>query len=193
MKLSPQILLSAYCEGVFPMADEDGEIFWYDPNPRAILPLNSFHMSRSLTRKVRQAHFEIRLNSSFTAVIHACAHRGPEREETWISKEIIDSYSMLHKLGYAHSVETWIDGELVGGLYGVAVNGLFAGESMYSVRRDASKIALVYLVQHLRRQGFLLLDVQFMTEHLRRFGAIEISWAEYSELLAQAIILPVSF
>ena len=193
MELSPQLLLSAYCQGVFPMADEDGAIFWYDPDPRAILPLDRFHVSRSLRRKVRQEHYEVRLNSSFPAVIQACAQPGPDREETWISTEIMDDYVKLHQLGYAHSVETWIEGELVGGLYGVAINGLFAGESMFSIKRDASKIALVFLVKHLRRRGFLLLDVQFMTDHLQRFGAIEISRADYHEQLARAIMLPVSF
>lgn len=193
MELTPQLLLSAYCQGVFPMADEDGTIYWYDPDPRAILPLDRFHVSRSLRRKVRQEDFEVRLNSSFPAVIQACAQSGPDREETWISTEIIDDYIKLHQLGYAHSVETWIDGELVGGLYGVAVNGLFAGESMFSSKRDASKIALVFLVKHLRRRGFLLLDVQYMTDHLRRFGAIEISRADYHEQLTRAITLPVSF
>jgi leucyl/phenylalanyl-tRNA--protein transferase len=193
MELSPQLLLSAYCQGVFPMADEDGDIYWYDPDPRAILPLKSFHVSRSLQKKVRQARFEIRINSSFSAIIQACALHGPDREETWISTEIIESYKMLHQLGFAHSVETWFDDELVGGLYGVAVNGMFAGESMFSTIRDASKIALVYLVNYLRERGFILLDVQFMTDHLRRFGAIEVSRAEYHERLAHAIKLPVSF
>ena len=193
MKLSLQLLLSAYCQGVFPMADDDGTIFWYDPDPRAILPLDKFHVSRSLRRKVRQEDFEVRLNSSFPAVIKACAQPGPDREETWISAEIIDDYIKLHQLGYAHSVETWIEGQLVGGLYGVAVNGLFAGESMFSKMRDASNIALVFLVKHLRRRGFLLLDVQYMTDHLQRFGAIEISRADYHEQLTRAITLPVSF
>ena len=193
MELSPQLLLSAYCQGVFPMADEDGMINWYDPDPRAVLPLDRFHVSRSLRRKVRQEDFEVRLNSSFPAVIQACAKPGPGREETWISPEILDDYIKLHQLGYAHSVETWIEGELVGGLYGVAVNGFFAGESMFSSKRDASKIALIFLVNHLRRQGFLLLDVQYMTDHLQRFGAIEISRVSYHEQLTRAITLPVSF
>lgn len=193
MQLSSQLLISAYCQGVFPMADEDGEIFWYDPDPRAILPLDDFHISRSLKRKMRQGNYEIRLNSAFTEVIRACAQPGQDREGTWINSDIIDGYFKLHQLGHAHSVETWVEGDLVGGLYGVAVNGLFAGESMFSTRRDASKLALVYLVNHLRQQRFLLLDIQFMTEHLRRFGAVEISRAEYHEQLAWAITIPVSF
>lgn len=193
MQLSPQLLLSAYIQGVFPMADEDGEIFWYDPDPRAILPLDRFHISRSLQRKVKQGRFEIRLNSSFPDVIRACAKTGRDRWSTWISSDIIDGYIDLHKLGYAHCVETWMEGELSGGLYGVAINGLFAGESMFSIKRDASKLALVFLVKYLRRQGFTLLDIQFMTEHLRRFGAVEVSRVDYQELLAKAISLPVSF
>ena len=175
------------------MADEDGEIFWYDPDPRAILPLDGFYVSRSLQRKVRQGRYEIRVNSSFSAVVRACAQPDQGREITWINDEIVDSYNVLHQLGYAHSIETWMAGELVGGLYGVAINGLFAGESMFSFKRDASKLALVHLVEHLRQQRFMLLDIQFMTEHLRRFGAMEISRTEYQERLARAITLPVSF
>jgi leucyl/phenylalanyl-tRNA--protein transferase len=193
MQLSPQLLLSAYIQGVFPMADEDGEIFWYDPDPRAILPLDKFHISRSLQRKVRQGKFEIRVDSSFADVIHNCAKPAPDRPSTWISGEIIDGYIDLHELGYAHSVETWMEGELAGGLYGVAVNGLFAGESMFSLKRDASKLALVFLVKHLREKGFTLLDIQFMTEHLRQFGAVEITREHYQERLAKAITLPVTF
>jgi leucyl/phenylalanyl-tRNA--protein transferase len=193
MQLSPQLLLTAYCQGVFPMADEDGEILWYDPDPRAILPLDGFHMPRSLQRKVRKGGYEIRLNHSFPAVIRACAQPDVGRETTWISNEIIEVYIELHHLGYAHSVETWIEGECVGGLYGVAINGFFAGESMFSQKRDTSKLALVYLVEHLQHQNFLLLDIQFLTEHLRRFGAVEISREAYRQQLAKAIMLPVSF
>ncbi len=175
------------------MAHEDGDIFWYDPDPRAILPLDGFHVPRSLRRKVRKGNYEIRLDSSFPAVVHACAEPVEGRESTWISGEILKAYIELYDFGFAHSVETWMDGELVGGLYGVAVNGFFAGESMFSRRRDTSKLALVYLVEHLQHQKFLLLDVQFMTEHLRRFGAVEISREVYHKRLAQAIMLPVSF
>ena len=185
--------MTAYCQGVFPMANEDGDIFWYDPNPRAILPLDDFHVSRSLQRKVRKTNYEIRINSSFPAVIRACAQLAEGRESTWINDEIIRAYIELHSLGYAHSVETWMDEELVGGLYGVAINGFFAGESMFSRRQDTSKLALVYLAEHLQHQNFLLLDVQFMTEHLRRFGAVEIPREAYHTQLARAIMLPVSF
>lgn len=191
--LTPQMLLSAYCQGVFPMAHEDGRIYWYDPDPRAIIPLDRFHVSRSLERTIRQHSFEIRLNTAFTAVIKACAAPALGREETWINDDIIQAYTRLHRLGFAHSVEAWQAGELVGGLYGVAIGGFFAGESMFSTVTDSSKVALVYLVEHLRRRRFRLLDTQFMTEHLRRFGAEEISAAEYRQRLGQALLTSATF
>lgn len=191
--LTPQMLLSAYCQGVFPMAHEDGRIYWYDPDPRAIIPLDRFHVSRSLERTIRQHSFEIRLNTAFTAVIKACAASAPGREETWINDDIIQAYTRLHRLGFAHSVEAWQGSELVGGLYGVAIGGFFAGESMFSTVTDSSKVALVYLVEHLRRRRFRLLDTQFMTEHLRRFGAEEISAAEYRQRLGQALLTSATF
>jgi leucyl/phenylalanyl-tRNA--protein transferase len=169
------------------MADEDGIIYWYDPNPRAIIPLETFHVPRSLARTVKRGKFEIRVDSAFRAVMEACAKPGPAREVTWINAEIIEAYCELHALGFAHSIETWSEGKLVGGLYGVAVGGLFAGESMFSHSRDSSKVALVYLVERLRRSGFVLLDTQFMTDHLRRFGTIEISREEYQDRLAHAL------
>lgn len=175
------------------MADEDGTLYWYDPDPRAILPLDRFHVPRSLARTIRQGGFEVRYDTAFREVITACAEPTPGRESTWISPEIIKSYYRLHKVGFAHSVETWVDGQLVGGLYGVTVRGLFAGESMFSRATDASKIALVYLVERLRRRGFVLLDIQFMTEHLRRFGAIEISRSEYRLRLAHALTVHAQF
>lgn len=175
------------------MAHEDGQIYWYDPDPRAILPLDQFHVSRSLQRTVQQGRFEVRYNTAFTAVIRACAAPAPGRQETWISEEIIAAYTELHRSGFAHSVECWLNGKLVGGLYGVAAGGLFAGESMFYKERDASKVALVYLVCRLRQQGFQLLDVQFMTEHLRRFGAIEIPRMEYKLRLARALVVPAQF
>ncbi len=191
--LTPQMLLSAYCQGVFPMAHEDGRIYWYDPDPRAIIPLDRFHVSRSLERTIRQQRFEIRLNTAFTAVVQACAAPAPGREETWINNDIIQAYTRLHRLGFAHSVEAWQADELVGGLYGVAIGGFFAGESMFSTMPDSSKVALVYLVEHLRRQRFRLLDTQFLTEHLRRFGAVEISAEAYRQKLGQALLIPASF
>ncbi len=189
MKLTAALLLSAYSQGVFPMGDETGEIAWYDPNPRAILPLDTFHVSRSLTQRIRRGGFAVRFDTAFRTVMTACAAPGPGRERTWITTDIIDAYTELHELGFAHSVEIWVDNQLVGGLYGVAIGGLFAGESMFSRTPDASKIALVYLVEQLRKGGFLLHDVQFMTDHLRRFGAVQISLQQYKALLKQAMIV----
>jgi leucyl/phenylalanyl-tRNA--protein transferase len=193
-ELTPELLLYTYSQGIFPMGHDDGEIYWYDPDPRAIIPLDdNFHVPRSLARRVRQGGFEVRVDSAFRAVITACAEPGEDREHTWITPAIIDVYCELHQWGYAHSVETWIDGELIGGLYGVTVGGLFAGESMFSRATDSSKIALVHLVERLRVGGFTLLDTQFMTEHLRRFGAVEIARAEYQKRLQQALITPALF
>lgn len=187
MKLTPHILLNAYSQGIFPMADEDGTIYWYDPDPRAIMPLESFHVPRSLKRRIRKGGFEIRVNTAFRTVIEACAEPAPGRQSTWISQEIVEIYYELHELGFAHSVETWIEGELAGGLYGVSLGGLFAGESMFSRVTDTSKIALVYLIERLHRRGFRLLDIQFMTKHLQRFGAIEIPREVYKARLHQAL------
>jgi leucyl/phenylalanyl-tRNA--protein transferase len=193
MQLSPHILLNAYSQGIFPMADEDGSIYWYDPDPRAILPLDSFHTPRSLARRIRKGGFEVRVDTAFREVITACAAPAPEREQTWISAEFIKAYTELHELGFAHSVETWIDDKLAGGLYGVTLGGLFAGESMFSRETDTSKIALVYLVERLRQSDFCLLDVQFMTPHLKRFGAVEILRAEYKIRLVQALTVEAQF
>ena len=175
------------------MAHEDDEIYWHEPDPRAILPLDAFHVSRSLTRTLKKEIFVVRRNTAFTAVIHACAAPRPGRESTWINDEIIAAYERLHELGFAHSVETWQDGRLVGGLYGVALQGLFAGESMFSYETDASKAALVHLVRHLRARGFQLLDVQYMTAHLRRFGAVELSAAAYRQRLTAALQVTAVF
>jgi leucyl/phenylalanyl-tRNA--protein transferase len=193
MELTPELLLSAYTQGVFPMADEDDEIYWYDPDPRAILPLNSFHVPRSLQRVVKQGGYDVRRDFAFGEVIRACTEPSSGREDTWINEDIILAYEDMFRLGFAHSVEVWHDDLLAGGLYGVAINGLFAGESMFSRVRDASKIALVHLVEHLRRQGFLLLDIQFLTEHLERFGAIEIPRPEYKKELLMALNQPAKF
>jgi leucyl/phenylalanyl-tRNA--protein transferase len=190
------LLLNAYSQGIFPMADDDGTLYWYDPDPRAVLPLEKFHVPRSLTRRIRKGGFEVRFDTAFTEVILACAQPVPhraDRDKTWISAEFVEVYSQLHHLGFAHSVETWIDGKLVGGLYGVSLRGLFAGESMFSHVTDSSKIALVYLVQRLRQSGFCLLDIQFMTPHLKRFGAVEIFRAEYQTRLARALTVDARF
>jgi leucyl/phenylalanyl-tRNA--protein transferase len=193
MRLTPSLLLSAYCEGIFPMAHEDGRIYWYDPDPRAIIPLDGLHVPRRLARVVKAGVFEVRADTAFTAVMQACATVTEGRETTWISPEIVRAYSELHRLGFAHSVECWQDGRLVGGLYGVAVQGLFAGESMFSHVPNASKVALVHLVKRLQRGGFQLLDTQFITDHLLQFGTIEISAAEYKRRLAQALLVTTKF
>lgn len=188
-RLSPQLLIYGYAQGIFPM-DEDGQISWYDPDPRAIIPLDErFHVSHSLQRTIRRQTFEIRFDTAFRETMQACA----ERDETWISQEFIETYSQLHAGGLAHSVEAWQDGEMVGGLYGVGLAGLFAGESMWSKARDASKVALVALVERLRAGGFQLLDTQFITPHLATFGAYEIPRAEYKQLLTKALQCSASF
>lgn len=175
------------------MALDDGEIYWFDPDPRAVIPLDAFHLPKRLARTIRRGGFKIRFDYDFRAVIAACAEPGPDRDRTWINDEIIDSYVQLHNLGFAHSVEVWIDGSLQGGLYGVSLQGLFAGESMFSRTTDASKIALVYLVDHLRQKNFKLLDTQFITPHLARFGAMEIPRVEYKRRLAHALRAKVQF
>ncbi|GJM42505.1 MAG: leucyl/phenylalanyl-tRNA--protein transferase [Ardenticatenaceae bacterium] len=175
------------------MAHEDGRIYWYDPDPRAIIPLDHFHVSRSLRRTIRNQLFEIRIDTAFSAVMEACAAAGPGREDTWINDDIIRAYVRLHRLGFAHTVEAWQGGELVGGLYGVAIGGLFAGESMFSLVRDSSKVALAFLVAHLNERQFSLLDTQFITDHLRTFGAIEIPAEAYKLKLSRALLLPTSF
>ncbi len=182
--LDPEILLNAYAEGYFPMADSrEGEIGWYSPEMRAIFPLDKFNVPRSLRQTINKNVFEIRINTQFEEVLIACG----ERKETWISKEIILSYTLLHHLGFAHSVETWKNDSLAGGLYGVALGGVFFGESMFSRVRDASKVALVALVERMNQKGFELLDTQFMTPHLARFGAVEIPREEYLKLLKKSI------
>lgn len=191
-RLAPEQLLLAYSRGIFPM-NVDGALYWFDPEPRAILPLDAFHVPRRLARTVGQGLFEIRVDSAFGEVIRGCAAPAPGREETWIGEEFVTAYTELHRLGYAHSVEAWQGGELAGGLYGVAINSFFAGESMFSRATDASKVALVHLVERLRERGFLLLDVQFMTGHLRRFGAVEVSRREYRQRLARALAKPNRF
>ncbi len=188
MLLTPELLLEGYCQGLFPMAGDDGSIRWYDPQPRAIIPIEDFHVSHRLGRTVRSGRFEIRHDTSFEAVMRACAEPTPGRESTWISEELVDAYTCLHELGFAHCVEAWRDGQLVGGLYGVAIRGLFAGESMFSRERDASKIALVHLVERLRRGGYVLLDTQFIVgDHMLQFGTIEITRGEYKRRLAAAL------
>ena len=189
MKITPEIVLRAYVSGIFPMSDgrEEPEMFWVDPEMRGILPLEGFHLSRRLSRTVRRGRFTIRIDSAFEQVMTACAAPASGRWTTWINREIQDLFIDLHRQGIAHSVETWLDDELVGGLYGLALGRAFFGESMFSRRSDASKVALVHLVARLRQAGFRLLDCQFITDHLRQFGAIEIPRAEYHSRLSAAL------
>ena len=185
-------LLSAYANGWFPMAVAPGEIRWYSPDPRGIIPLDTFHVPSRLTRSLRAHPFEIRVDTSFAAVIAACAER-PDADGNWIDHEIVESYTALHAQGHAHSVEAWQQDRLVGGLYGVALGGAFFGESMFHRVTDASKVAVVATVEHLVAHGFTLFDVQWVTDHLLQFGAIEIPRRRYLRLLDQALRLNVSF
>lgn len=183
------LLLQAYAHGIFPMADsrDDNESFWVEPQQRAILPLDGLHLSSSLTKVIRQDRFRVTTDSAFAEVIQKCAEATTERKETWINTDIEKAFLELANRGMAHSVECWRDGELVGGLYGLAMGRAFFGESMFSRATDASKVALVWLVARLRVGGFTLLDCQFMTDHLRSLGAIEISQQRYLELLDVAL------
>ncbi len=194
-RLTPELLLNAYSVGIFPMAEsrDDPELYWIDPERRGILPLDRFHVSRSLRKRVRNGPFEIRVDSEFAATVAACAEPTPERPDSWINDEIRRLYQALHEQGFAHSVETWLDGQIVGGLYGVALGGAFFGESMFSRVTDASKVALVQLVARLKEGGFTLLDTQFVTAHLARFGATEIPRAEYRRRLGAALRVPARF
>jgi len=193
--ITPALILQAYAVGVFPMADsaEDEALFWVDPEERGILPLDRVHVSKRLKRTLKAQHFEIRCDTSFEQVMRACAEPAPDRPETWINPQILSLFTRLHELGYAHSVEAWQDGALVGGLYGVALGGLFSGESMFSRVTDASKVALIYLAAFLIEGGFTLLDTQFVTDHLRQFGAIEIPRATYHQRLKEALKVPAQF
>ena len=187
--IEPELLLQGYRLGVFPMAMEDGTIEWFSPDPRAILPLDAFHLPHAMRRVLRKKVFEIKIDTRFPEVIEACA----KREDTWINREIIESYERLHELGYAHSVEAWTGGKLTGGLYGVAIGGAFFGESMFHRQRDASKVALAALAERLRAKKFALLDTQWLTPHLKQFGGIEISREHYLRVLARAVELPRKF
>jgi leucyl/phenylalanyl-tRNA---protein transferase len=192
---SARDLLACYARGVFPMADarEDARIFLIDPERRGVLPLERFHLSRRLARTVRGDPFEVRADTAFHEVVLACAAPAPDRPETWINRPIEKLYLKLHDMGFAHSIECWMDGALVGGLYGVALKGAFFGESMFSRARDASKVALAHLVARLVAGGFRLLDAQFMTEHLTQFGAEEIGRREYHRRLERALSVEADF
>lgn len=188
-RFGPSELLDCYARGVFPMADarDDDRVFLIDPEKRGVIPLDGFHVSRRLGRTLRRDPFEIRMDTAFSRVVFECASPGPGRTETWINGVIEDLYAHLFDMGHAHSVECWRGEELVGGLYGVSLAGAFFGESMFSRRTDASKVALAHLVARLRVDGFTLLDAQFMTDHLATFGAVEIPRAEYHRRLARAL------
>lgn len=183
--VTADLLLQAYRSGIFPMAEhkDDPELFWVDPRKRGILPMDGFHISRSLAKRLRQQHYRITLNSAFEEVLAGCA----DRSETWISQNIHRLYCELHAMGAAHSLEVWMEGTLVGGVYGVTVGRAFCGESMFSTRTDASKIALAWLVDLLNRCGFVLFDTQFLTPHLASLGGLEIARNSYHQRLAHAL------
>ena len=195
LELTPDMLLRAYAIGVFPMAEDrdDPELFWVDPRMRGIIPLDDFHVPRRLKRTLRSGQFHVTFDHAFEEVIEGCAETTETRPRTWINDRIVTLYTSLFHLRNAHSVECWHDGELVGGLYGVSLGGAFFGESMFSRKRDASKVALVHLIARLRSCGFLLLDAQFTTDHLSQFGAREITRKEYRIKLAKALNIDAHF
>jgi leucyl/phenylalanyl-tRNA---protein transferase len=187
--IPPELLEEAYRQGIFPMGDEEGLIHWYSPDPRTIIEPNRFHIPRRLSRTIHRRKFEITINRNFEGVVRGCANR----EETWISEEIVAAYTSLHRLGKAHSVEAYHEGGLAGGIYGVSLGGAFMGESMFTRVTDASKVCLAYLVNRLKERGYALFDVQFTTPHLKRFGAIEIPRSEYHLRLQKALRLSCRF
>lgn len=188
--LRPEHLLLAYRRGIFPWYDETHPIYWWSPDPRAIFEMDSFHVSRRLRRTIRSGRFQVSMDRDFAGVIRGCAARA---EGTWITADMIAAYEQLHHLGFAHSIETWADGELVGGVYGIAMGGFFAGESMFHRVTDASKVALTYLMAWLRQRGYLLFDTQMVTEHTMTLGAIEIPRSEYLARLRKALKAKVTF
>lgn len=193
--LSPEWLLDAYQHGIFPwpMGSQDDPVPWFSPDPRAVLPLDGVHVPRRLLRTIRGGRFTATTDRDFTGVIRGCAQRPSADAGTWITPQMMRAYQRLNKLGFAHSVEVWREGRLAGGVYGVALGGMFAGESMFHTERDASKVALVYLAEHLRRRGYALFDIQQWTAHTAQFGAVEISRRAYLRQLAAALRMPVTF
>jgi leucyl/phenylalanyl-tRNA--protein transferase len=193
--IEPELLVSAYASGWFPMAVDGGEIRWFSPDPRGIIPLDGFTVPRRLARVWRQGRFRITVDAAFVEVMRSCAEieRDPDDPGTWITDEIVESYAALHRRGLAHSVEAWRDDRLVGGLYGVALGGAFFGESMFHRETDASKIALMALVERLNARGYVLLDTQWTTPHLEQFGATEISRREYLRRLERALRVDATF
>ena len=190
-RLSPELLLSGYAQGIFPMAEsrEDTRLYWFEPQQRGIIPLDGLHISRSLARRLRSGEFTITINRAFRATVEGCA----AREETWINGPLFALYDQLHAAGFAHSLEVWRAGELVGGIFGVTLGGAFFGESMFSRTTDASKIALVHTVDRLRRAGFTLFDTQYLTPHLASLGGIEIPRDDYKNWLAEALQIDADF
>lgn len=188
-RFDSELLLRAYCQGIFPMGDDDGSIHWYSPDPRCIFDLDDFHVGKRLSRTCRQGIFEIKVNEAFEEVMWACA----QRETTWINKRIVEVYCELHEHGFAHSVEAYHQGVLAGGLYGVSIGGAFMGESMFTRVTDASKVSLVYLVERLKSRGFVLLDTQYTNKHLASFNAKTISRNEYLTRLNAALVLNCRF
>jgi leucyl/phenylalanyl-tRNA--protein transferase len=193
--ITPQILLRAYAAGIFPMAEsaEDNALYWVEPDERGIIPLDGLKVSQSLRRSVRHGGFDIRIDSDFAGVIRQCAKRTADRTSTWINTRIVSLYTELHRLGCCHSVETWQDGKLVGGLYGVRIGAVFFGESMFSRVTDASKVALVHLVARLNAGGFKLLDAQFVNPHLQRLGATQMPKKEYHALMEPLLGMEADF
>ena len=194
-RITLDMLLRAYAQGIFPMSESrhDPHISWFDPHKRGILPLEDFHVPKRLARTIRQQPFAVKTDTAFQAVVEGCASPRPGRWTTWINDSIIQMFTGLYSIGHAHSVECWEGDELVGGLYGVSLGAAFFGESMFSVHKDASKVALVYLIARLRAGGYTLLDTQFVTSHLQRFGALEISRAEYLKRLKLAVATDADF
>jgi leucyl/phenylalanyl-tRNA--protein transferase len=194
-KLTPELIVRAYCQGAFPMAEtRHGPVAWYSPDPRAILPLDGFHIPQSLARRVRSGRFSVTFDRAFERVILACAEPREQQRETWINEPIIQAYTQLHAMGIGHSVEAWLpaaeagsEARLVGGLYGLALGAAFFGESMFSIASDASKVCLVHLVERLRTSGFTLLDTQMSNPHMEQFGVIEIPRDDYLRLLDAAL------
>jgi leucyl/phenylalanyl-tRNA--protein transferase len=195
IEITPQVLLKAYACGIFPMAEsaDDPALYWIEPQQRGILHLDQVHVPRRLARSIRQGMYDVKIDSDFEAVIDGCAASRAGRRTTWINRKIRALYRDLFDTGYCHTVETWAGGRLVGGLYGVALNGAFFGESMFSTARDASKVALAYLCARLAYGGFSLLDTQFVTEHLKQFGTVEIDRAEFHALLEKALAHKANF
>ena len=184
---APRAPPSAYCSGIFPMGMENGRLSWFSPDPRGVLPINDYHVPRTARAELKRNGFVVHMNRAFGQVVRACA----ARRETWITREIISSYELLHKMGYAHSIEAWNGDELAGGRYGVSIGGAFFGESMFSAESGGSKAALIWLMDHLRERGFLLHDTQWTTPHLAMFGGKEIPREEYLRLLERAVHLAV--